>query len=518
MVKITPLLKKTGKVSLYLVGVLVVYFILMLLFFGTPKTSYWIDDPTYGKVRYFHFKAGNDRWEQYLRDEEPAAADVSYRLAIVELDEFGDFFQSQTDRSRPEDYQLSCAKDMLREASAAEKKPVLMFLFVHGWRHDASHEDENLNGFKKLLGYVAQSNWGTNQFAVCGVYVSWRGASIKHWGWLTEPAEFLSFWSRKSVAEKIASTPASSALFGLTEVARSATPDPVNNPSRVVLAGHSLGAGILMNSVSQALAYEYARAESEARRTGASTPTLESPANLILLLNPAFESVYLRQLRIYVPAENWHGYPWLVSLTSETDLATKYVFPLAQTFRFSSEARPQPYREVDWSQYHPVDSLTSSPPAEPTDVSQRIYTKNTPGHNAHMRDLRVVIKPNTAAQIANLQKNHADTNDVIGYGFRYGRQSYFLLKGDRGSSCYGYFDTVRPKSEVHPLFWVATVDPMIIDGHGLPFDEGTRRDNFLATIMTLISDSRVQHPNAAPGKVPVPAAPRRPHKPAVKRS
>ena len=115
---------------------------------------------------------------------------------------------------------------------------------------------------------VAQSDWGTNKFAVCGVYVGWRGASIRHFAWFTVLAEYLSFWSRKSVAEKIASTPASAALFGLTDVARSTAPDPTNNPARIVLAGHSFGAGILMNSVSQALAYEYARAASEAKRAG----------------------------------------------------------------------------------------------------------------------------------------------------------------------------------------------------------------------------------------------------------
>ncbi len=501
--QVTNLLKKGLKVSKYLVAIIAVYFVIILTFFGTPKTSYWVDDTAYGNAKYFHFRAGADQWDQSLPVEPPQTVEASYRLAIVELDEFGDFFQSQKDRSRPEDYQLDCAKEMLLDASAADKKPILLFLFVHGWRHDASRQDENLLGFKKLLGYLAECNWEGNKFSVCGVYVGWRGASIRGCGVLTLPVEYLSFWSRKSVAEKIASTPASSALFGLADIARSATPDPVNNPSRIVLAGHSLGAGILMNSVSQALAYEYARAYSEARRSGKSQLSLESPANLILLLNPAVESVYLRQLRVSLEPEEWHNYPWLVSLTSETDTATKYLFPLAQVLRFSSDARKQPYREVDWSHYDPNNPSPVQSQPEPTDVSQEVYAKETPGHNPYMRDLRVVMKKNTEAELANLRKNKADTNDVIGYGIRYGSPKYFLLKGQEGSSWYGYFDYVRPKKEVHPLFWVATVGPMIIDGHGLPFAEGPRRDNFVATIMALITDSRVQHAREVPGRVPL---------------
>src|SRR5262245_29016529 len=392
--------KKLLRVLLCTLGTLVFYFSVVIICFRTPKTSYWIDDPTYGETRYFHFQVGKEGWHETLPIDPPMASPMSYRLAIVELDEYGDFFQSQADRSRPEDYQLGCAKEMLLEATAAEKKPVLMFLFVHGWRHDASQDDENLNGFRKLLGYVAQSDWCTNLFAVCGVYVGWRGASIRHWGWFTTPAEFLSFWSRKSVAEKIASTPASRTLFGLTDVARIAAPNPTVNPSRTVLVGHSLGAGILMNSISQALAYEYARASSLARSVGAPNPTLESPANLILLLNPAFESVYLRQLRISVQPKVWGGYPWLVSLTSETDMATKYMFPLAQYLRFSSDAREQPYRELDWSHYQADDSAATSNNL-PADISQKIYALNTPGHNPYMRDCRAVIQPNTAEALEN---------------------------------------------------------------------------------------------------------------------
>ena len=586
------------------------YSLIIVAFFRTPKTSYWSDDATYGNTKYFHFREGNDEWSELLPIEPTQKIEGSYRLAIIELDEYGDFFQSK-DSIRPEAYQLQCAKKMLSDATVIDNKPVLFFLYVHGWRHDASKEDTDLRGFKKLLGTlskygsslftvgdfkdlcgfvaklrtlqdplsaylwnqfsastqglltsvtstpeqqkvalvqaldnilkgvlifetvrfagvtlspetvalklqnpqgtdlirlnrllledaypleIAKSAW-TSKFTICGVYVGWRGASIRGFGKFTIPAEILSFWTRKSVAEKIASTPISSALFELIAAARSATPEH-NNPSRIVLAGHSLGAGILMNSVSQGLAYEYARAYAEMKESGESKVSLESPANLILLLNPAVESVYLRQLRVSMqPVEGKHGYPWLVSLTSESDWVTKYCFGLAQTLQ-SSRSRKQPYMEVDWSHYTPNDSESDGAQDEPmhkvSPVSQDEYAKKTPGHNAHMLDLRVVVKKENSSEV--------ESDDVIDYNMQHGIQKYFRLTGQDGFTWYGYFDTVRPKKAIHPLFWVAKVDPRIMKGHGLPFYESDRmrRDNFISMIVALIGDSRVHTPKRNP--------------------
>jgi hypothetical protein len=469
--------------------VVVLYIAIITAFFRTPKTSYWIDDATYGDTKYFHFSSGKDAWDQSLPIEPPQRAEASYRLAIVELDEFGDFFQSEKDPSRPEDFQLSCAKEMLKSAGSADRKPVLLFLLVHGWKHDASREDETLTAFKKLLGHIAKSDWMSRDFSICGIYVGWRGASVKHWGWFTVPAEILSFWQRKSVAEKIASTSTSTAVFGLINVARRAAPDPVSNPSRIVLAGHSLGAGILMNSVSQALAYEYANANSGRTDSGASVK-LDSPANLILLLNPAVESVYLRQLRESMQPVEWNSYPWLVSLTSETDWVTKYLFPLAHKWRFASDARQPPYFEVDWRNFKSSDVPPDEAPLEPRPVSQEVYATETPGHNAYMRDLHVVARKHDEQDLKKLQEEIPQPNDVIAYNMSYGEHKYFLLSGEEESPWYGYFDKVRPK--IHPLFWVATVDRRIMDGHGLPFDDGVRRDNFVGTVMAIMADSRVQ--------------------------
>lgn len=468
--------------ALMIVELLVVAPILIgTAFFRTPRASYWMDGTTYGNTNYFHFKSTNDAWDQSLAIEPPQNVEASYRLAIVEVDEFGDFFQSEKYPSRPEDYQLLCAKQMLTNAAYADRKPVLLFLLVHGWRNDASTNSETLALFRKLLVHLAQSEMSTN-YSICGVYIGWRGASIKRWGCFTVPAEYYSFWGRKRVADKIASTRTFAAIFGLVDTARRAAPHPERTPSRIVLAGHSLGAGILMNAVSQGLGYQLARAPSGKADSGASVE-LESPANLILLLNPAVESVYLRQLRVSMqmpPGTN--VYPWLVSLTSKNDWVTKYLFPRAQTLRAASHGRKPPYFEVDWRNYKASDESSRTS----TWVSQKVYAKNTPGHNDYMRDLHVEVKKYNEAEMVKF------TNfDVIKYNMSHGSQTNFLLRSEDRWPWYGYFRNLRPKKEIHPLFWVATVDRKIMDGHRLPFDDKVRRDNFVGMVMALMADSRV---------------------------
>jgi hypothetical protein len=472
-----------------LVIALAAYIVVISAFFRTPKVSYWIDDDTYGNARYLHFKAGNDAWHQLIPCDPPQPVQNSYRLAIVEVDEFGDFFQSEKYPDRAQDYQFVSARQMLTEAASTDNKPVLLFLLVHGWRNDASRDNETLALFKNLLSHLAQTD-ALGEFTVCGVYLAWRGASVKSCGVFTWPAEAISFWGRKAVAEKISSTCASSVIFGLIDTARKVAPTsgPEHKPARIVLAGHSLGAGILMNSVSQALTYDFVR-NTQKTDTNA-TVRLESPANLILLLNPAFESVYLRQLRVSMkPDPGTKLYPWIVSLTSETDFITKHIFPLAQNLRVTSEPRKAPYLEVPWNNYNP----SNPSPAKPTPVSQNVYATQTPGHNAYMRDLHLRVHRQEPKVLEKLKVDFPNFTNVVAYNTLYGGHEYFLLKHKTELPWFGYFDRVRPATEIHPLFWVATVDRMIMNGHGLPFDDTVRLDNFVGTVMALMVDSRVKH-------------------------
>jgi hypothetical protein len=290
-----------------------------------------------------------------------------------------------------------------------------------------------------------------------------------------------SFWPRKAVAEQIGSTAATSAIFGLAHAARKAGRENAGAEGRVVLIGHSLGGGILLNSVSQSLAYEYIRAQSDySLNEGKSFTELKSPADLILLINPAIESVYLRQLRVSIqPQQAEAVYPWLVSLTAETDWVTKYLFPLAHMLRVGSNPRKPPYWEMDWSKAQSADT-------KPSAVPQGIYARRTPGHNPFMRDFRVTVKRYDERETGKPQ-----SEDVIAYSMEYGSYAYIPLKNRDGLPWFAYFNENRPKETLHPLFWVATVDSAIMNGHKIPFDDPERRDNFVGTIMALMHNSPV---------------------------
>jgi len=75
------------------------------------------------------------------------------------------------------------------------ERGVLTVVFVHGWKHNASAEDENVASFRKLLPKVAKM---TPTRRVIGVYVGWRGLSIDWGDWLTN----ISYWDRKATAEQ----------------------------------------------------------------------------------------------------------------------------------------------------------------------------------------------------------------------------------------------------------------------------------------------------------------------------
>ena len=80
---------------------------------------------------------------------------------------------------------------------------LLMVVFVHGWKHNASFEDDNVIMFRTVLAELAAmerqlSEGRTKPRRVAGVYVGWRGLSNK--AWLLRQ---LTFWDRKNAAQEV---------------------------------------------------------------------------------------------------------------------------------------------------------------------------------------------------------------------------------------------------------------------------------------------------------------------------
>lgn len=129
-----------------------------------------------------------------------------------------------------------------------------------------------------------------------GIYVGWRGESIKSrtvLGFL--PSYGLIFWGRKDTAHDIGNAGAVAELIRTLSDIRSHNPD-----SRLLIIGHSFGGAMLYSAMSDAIAEQIRR---DCQRRANYTPV----ADLVVLVNPAFEAMRLRPLYSFARGF-WFGF------------------------------------------------------------------------------------------------------------------------------------------------------------------------------------------------------------------
>jgi len=214
------------------------------------------------------------------------------KLAVIEFDERGDYWN-------PQQYRKA-------EALIAAKKNPMLVVYVHGWRHDARPNDEDLREFNKFLDQLKQDN-------VVGVYIGWRGATVNEWSKITFPGAAFSFFRRKKIADNVASVPLANTLWSLASTAR-------EKGGHSILIGHSFGGRIVERVIGPAAVALMAREE-------------QMPYDLTFLINPASESLYARQLKLALQGGWQKGVkkkrPAIVAIVSENDSANGSVWPLA---------------------------------------------------------------------------------------------------------------------------------------------------------------------------------------------
>ncbi len=287
-----------------------------------------------------------------------AKEDRDYRLSFVEFDEKGDFW----DRA-----QLAIAAAQIKRAP----KPVLLVVFIHGWHHNAADRPPggknpgDVETFKCLLSQLAVSE-STRGLDVHGVYLGWRGRLVNG------PLDYFTFLSRKDAATRVAGTPVTETIFELIRQARRRGP----KASKTVVIGHSFGALVLEKAMAQAVAGSVLAQDAQA---GGNSFT--APADLVLLVNSAAESLYAKELSDMFRGVGHRDHinpnrPLFVSLTSQTDTATSGWFPRG-TFLPNLFAR----RHYDWEKKRGPSS---------DNVSQHDYLTTTPGHNQRLFTHRIV--------------------------------------------------------------------------------------------------------------------------------
>ncbi|WP_421381012.1 hypothetical protein ACOCG7_34065 (plasmid) [Paraburkholderia sp. DD10] len=270
----------------------------------------------------------------------PEVVDGKYELHFVEFDDQG-WVHPRTNAgpdAAPDQsaMQIDALIDDLKQNLRA-RKDLKVIMFIHGWKHDASADDDNVKKFRRLLERAASDElYQQSKRQVIGIYVGWRGKP-----WLVpDPVLDLSFWSRKETASRVSTGSVRELFARLRSLQRyfnlEALKDGRRPAMRTLMIGHSFGGLILYSATSgpliETLTEETDLADLPPLHTNASnerTAEAERVADMIVLVNPAFEASRFEALyrvanrqthRCYVP-------PMFMSITSVSDDATGIAFP-----------------------------------------------------------------------------------------------------------------------------------------------------------------------------------------------
>ena len=311
------------------------------------------------------------------------------KIGFVEIDDQGWFW----DRHQWDAVQTMIKQEAsLDQPDNAPPQPVLLVLFVHGWKHNASASDKNVECFKRTLETLSAAEKSDSEHEnraprrVLGVYVGWRGLSAT-----LEPFEELSFYERKNSAHKVghgALTELLVRLEGLETLSNlrltrthSIPPDGTAPGTELVVVGHSFGGAVVYSALSQILVERFVADTNNQR-------VLKPFGSLVILINPAFEATLyndLNDLATTQPSYPAEQRPVTAIFTSKADWATKYAFTVGRFFStlFEKHRTDQSQREANITAVghffpYTTHDLIYDPNAKLASLPQASVTANLP--------------------------------------------------------------------------------------------------------------------------------------------
>jgi hypothetical protein len=376
--------------------------------------------------------------------EHHPAGPASYDLAYVEFDEQGDFW----DRD-----QLARAVGLIKQT----RKPLLV-VYVHGWQNNA-FDSLDVGQFHDVLGKVAQTQRVQELgYQVVGVYLGWRGKQAY------DPLlKVLSFKNRKDAAVRIGSSNTiTEAIFRVVYEARHERP-----AARTILIGHSFGALVVERAVEQAMT------------GGLLTGKPVVPADFILLVNSAAESIYAKEMRDMMEATlSFDNYrkcyqapeesdcflkdePRIISVTSETDRATGVAFPIGATLSGLGKL----YRD-----YSPQQTGGAR-------LNQRLFFTHTPGHNDYLLDHAIVPLDTGRPTIVRSRafEENLEHPQALPASGADAQVTPIFATGEGPPNDWKWWRlnyTGNPTKR--SLFWIVKVPKQILNGHGDIFNPAAR--------------------------------------------
>jgi len=283
-------------------------------------------------------------------------------LRVIEFDDQGDKWES----------------DQRKEAVKVIKslRPGgTVIVFIHGWQNNAD-PDRNPNDLLRFNNFL--NKFSRDYRNTAGIYIGWKGRSLSEDIPLSFALDKLTFPGRRAATTRLSSPAMLDCLWSLRRAAN-------EQDCRVVLVGHSFGARILENVAASSILSYNSYLREKRNEGGVSLHERRSRVigDLILLINPASESLHTRQMRL--ATRNWPANepPGLITLTSKTDVATKGIWKVGKSLeKWLAPTVPIQDREY-WLGYKNASVPNKS-------ELQSRYIETTSGHNPSLITGRLI--------------------------------------------------------------------------------------------------------------------------------
>lgn len=225
-----------------------------------------------------------------------------YTLGYIEMDDQGIFW----DRSQFELIKRH-AKQTTRD------KDLLIYVYVHGWQHNASYDDSSVANFKRQLAKMSQT-LDNNRRSLLGIYVGWCGPSVD-----IPILKHTTFWDRKSAAKRVADGSLIELFSYLNDLKNQTITD-----TKLVILGHSFGGKIVFTALNKLFSQQLVDSSNMDDAT-------KEIGDLTILINPPLDA--LKYVNFHNIKDRYNHFlaiqkPTLAIFTSQNDWATKYAFPI----------------------------------------------------------------------------------------------------------------------------------------------------------------------------------------------
>ena len=259
-----------------------------------------------------------------------------------------------------------------------DPRALQVVVFIHGWKHSASADDFDVKHFRNVV--VPAFTRNDPETRTVGIYVGWRGESIS-----LEGLKELTFYDRKFSAEHVARGSVRELMSRLRVLRNSAKRGDGSRKVRVILVGHSFGGLILYNAIAESLLDSLVLANYGAPPQHVADPIVD----LALVLNPAFEASRFEPLFQVAKQRLSKGQypqgqrPIFISITAESDSATKTFFPLGRAI--NSILEHEGWTDEDCPHNRPELDRGECPNVDYAARLEKVANTNTIGHMPRYR-------------------------------------------------------------------------------------------------------------------------------------